>query len=74
MSINMAYTYPKELEKAKKRRQREHLAEQKRQARAYAEAHEFDDEELQPVDLSFEAKKAKPKNKAAKKTVKSKGE
>ena len=39
----------KELEKAKKRRQREHLAEQKREAKAYAAAHDFDDEELQPI-------------------------
>lgn len=38
----------KELEKAKKRRQKEHLAEQKREARAYAAAYEFDDEKLQP--------------------------
>ena len=39
----------RELEKAKKRRQREHIAEQKREAKAYAAAHDFDDEELQPV-------------------------
>ena len=40
----------KELEKAKKRREKEHLADQKREARAYAATHEFDDEELQPID------------------------
>ncbi|MBE6533632.1 MAG: DNA translocase FtsK [Ruminococcaceae bacterium] len=39
----------KELEKAKRRREREHLAEQRREARAYAASHDFDDEELQPV-------------------------
>ena len=55
----------KELEKAKKRREREHLAEQKREARAYAAAHEFDDEELQPVDSSLNNKKA-PKEAQAK--------
>ena len=52
----------KELEKAKKRREREHLAEQKREARAYAAAHEFDDEELQPVDSSLNNKKAPEKD------------
>ena len=51
----------KELEKAKRRRQREHLAEQKREAKAFAAAHEFDDAELQPVDSSLDKKKKEPK-------------
>ena len=40
----------KELERAKKRRQREHIAEQKREAKAYAANYEFDDDELQPPE------------------------
>ena len=47
----------KEVEKAKKRHQREHIAEQKREAKAFAAAQDFDSEELQPP--SKELKKAK---------------
>ena len=55
----------KELEKAKKRRKRELLAEKKREAKAYAATYEFDDDELQPVDPSFkQPKKTKPKAQA----------
>ena len=54
----------KELERAKKKRQREHLAEQKRQAKEYASAYEFEDEELQPVIVpqkqNAKAKKEEP--------------
>ena len=52
----------KELEKAKKRHQREHLAEQKRDARAYAAAHDFDDDELQPMTPITEENKRKRKD------------
>ena len=43
----------KELERAKKRHQREHIAEQRREARAFAEAQEFGSDELQPPSDKF---------------------
>ena len=47
----------KELEKAKKRRQREHIAEQRREARAYAASQVFDDEDddLKPEPPAYSA-------------------
>ncbi len=51
----------KEIERAKKRHQREHIAEQKREARAFAEAQEFGNTELQPPSEEF----LKPKNRKA---------
>ena len=39
----------KELEKMKKRRQHQHISEQKKEAKQYARAHKDDDGELQPV-------------------------
>ena len=54
----------KELEKAKKRHQREHLAEQKRAAKAYAVAHEFDDDDIQLAEPNRGLKGLKKKSSA----------
>ena len=49
----------KEMVRAKKRHEREHIAEQKREARAYAEAQEFGNAELQPPSEEFSRPKSK---------------
>ena len=52
--IRMEKFRARELEKAKKHQQRVHIAEQKREARAYARAYNFNgDDSLQPLDQGY---------------------
>ncbi len=55
----------KELEKMKKRRQREHLAEQRREAKMYAKTYDFGDEDDQPTPIE-ECDRPEPPKKAPK--------